>query len=95
MSQKQEAAQIGSKCGSVAQTRLEALWMAQQYYPESLAHGYVCYPPLLFNVLWRAAQPFLDAVTKCAEGLGLRGPNRGVSCSKHVMQGGRASCLGT
>lgn len=40
--------------------------MAQQYYPESLAHGYVCYPPLLFNVLWRAAQPFLDAVTKCA-----------------------------
>ena len=40
--------------------------MAQQYYPESLGHGYVCYPPLLFNVLWRAAQPFLDAVTKCA-----------------------------
>ncbi len=49
-----------------AQTRLEALWMAQQYYPESLGHGYVCYPPLLFNVLWRAAQPFLDPVTKCA-----------------------------
>ena len=44
--------------------------MAQQYYPESLAHGYVCYPPLLFNVLWRAAQPFLDAVTKCAAAAG-------------------------
>ncbi len=40
--------------------------MAQQYYPESLAHGYICFPPLLFNVLWRALQPFLDPVTKCA-----------------------------
>ena len=80
-----------------AQTRLEALWMAQQYYPESLAHGYVCYPPLLFNVLWRAAQPFLDAVTKCAKGLGFR--VKGTVPRRQLLKacntGGRASCLGT
>ncbi len=52
--------------GARAQTRLEALYMAQQYYPESLQHGFICFPPMLFNVLWHAVQPFLDPVTKCA-----------------------------
>ena len=46
------------------QAQLEAVRIAQRHYPERLGLAVVTNPPLLFWALWRAAQPFLDAVTR-------------------------------
>ena len=48
------------------QTQIEAVRVAQQHYPERLGLAVVANPPRLFWVLWKALQPILDPVTKCA-----------------------------
>ena len=53
------------RMGHAAQTRVEAIRLAQAHYPERLGLAVVAHPPLLFWALWKSLQPFLDPVTKC------------------------------
>jgi hypothetical protein len=46
------------------QTRIELIRTAQAHFPERLALGTVCNPPLIFWALWRSIVPFLDPITK-------------------------------